>query len=279
MHKYLKKYGGFRSRALPCPLADIYCRARFKNAFRAQKGTTVNGRARARERERAEEFVPICLKALCSCQWVEAASERMHARNERSTLFSCARITICSIRSRQSLKLFDARGLSISLLRPRTVHAALSTAFRVLIMNIVFYDPAFSFVSRFFSFFPPLSPPLFFSPSFVDYDFLVTDENHERVFFGGVLMTDVDRHPRIGLILARIFDTSLFGKVYRQTLCFDFARTGRSKLLKGASISKLRISSSTSFAEFFDIPLEKSEYSSLAEQRPRNKLIGQTNPP
>lgn len=164
MHKYLKKYGGFRSRALPCPLADIYCRARFKNAFRAQKGTTVNGRARARERERAEEFVPICLKALCSCQWVEAASERMHARNERSTLFSCARITICSIRSRQSLKLFDARGLSISLLRPRTVHAALSTAFRVLIMNIVFYDPAFSFVSRFFSFFPPLSPPFFFPP-------------------------------------------------------------------------------------------------------------------
>lgn len=163
MHKYLKKYGGFRSRALPCPLADIYCRARFKNAFRAQKGTTVNGRARARERERAEEFVPICLKALCSCQWVEAASERMHARNERSTLFSCARITICSIRSRQSLKLFDARGLSISLLRPRTVHAALSTAFRVLIMNIVFYDPAFSFVSRFFLFFS-LSLPLFFFP-------------------------------------------------------------------------------------------------------------------
>lgn len=70
-------------------------------------------------------------------------------------------------------------------------------------------------------------------------------------------MTDVDRHPRIGFILARIFDTSLFGKVYRQTLCFDFARRGSSKLLKGASISKLRISFSTSFAEFFDIPLEK----------------------
>lgn len=54
-HKYLKKYGGFRSRALPCPLADIYCRARFKNAFRAQKGTTVNGSTRARacgQRER-----------------------------------------------------------------------------------------------------------------------------------------------------------------------------------------------------------------------------------
>lgn len=199
-HKYLKKYGGFRSRALPCPLADIYCRARFKNAFRAQKGTTVNGSTRARararaanERERAEEFVPICLKALCSCQWVEAARERMHARNERSTLFSCARITICSIRSRQSLKLFDARGLSISLLlllRPPRAHvrAALSTAFRVLIMNIVFYDPAFSFVSRFFLFF--FFPPLV-------YDFPVTDENHERVFFSGtVLMTDVDRYPR-----------------------------------------------------------------------------------
>lgn len=93
-----------------------------------------------------------------------------------------------------------------------------------------------------FLFFSPFVSPSFFSPSFVDYDFLVTDENHERVFFGGVLMTDVDRHPRIGFILARIFDTSLFGKVYRQALCFDFARTGRSKLLKGASISKLRIS-------------------------------------
>lgn len=116
----------------------------------------------------------------------------MHARNERSTLFSCARITICSIRSRQSLKLFDARGLSISLLllRPPRAHvrAALSTAFRVLIMNIVFYDPAFSFVSRFFLFF--FFPPLV-------YDFPVTDENHERVFFSGtVLMTDVDRYPR-----------------------------------------------------------------------------------
>lgn len=114
----------------------------------------------------------------------------MHARNERSTLFSCARITICSIRSRQSLKLFDARGLSISLLRPRSIHAALSTALRVLIMNIVFYDPAFSFVSRFF--FPFLS--FFFS---LDYDFLlVTDtiESYERVFSDAwFLMTDVDR--------------------------------------------------------------------------------------
>lgn len=55
-------------------------------------------------------------------------------------------------------------------------------------MNIVFYDPAFSFVSRFFLFF--FFPPLV-------YDFPVTDENHERVFFSGtVLMTDVDRYPR-----------------------------------------------------------------------------------
>lgn len=38
----------------------------------------------------------------------------------------------------------------------------------------------------FFFFFPPLV-----------YDFPVTDENHERVFFSGtVLMTDVDRYPR-----------------------------------------------------------------------------------
>ena len=37
-----------------------------------------------------------------------SAAIRMFARNERSTLFSAC-ITICSIRSRQSLKLFDAR--------------------------------------------------------------------------------------------------------------------------------------------------------------------------
>lgn len=91
-------------------------------------------------------------------------------------------------------------------------------------------------------------------------------------------MTDVDRHPRIGFILAPIFDTSLFGKVYRQALCFDFARTGRSKLLKGASISKLRISQRLSPNSLISL-WKKSENSSLAEQRRGNKLIGQTNPP
>lgn len=114
-----------------------------------------------------------------------SSGERMHARNERSTLFSCARITICSIRSRQSLKLFDARGLSISLLRPRSIHAALSTALRVLIMNIVFYDPAFSFVSRFFF---PFS--LFFSPRLRLPPRHGYDRIRMSVFFGRVVFND-----------------------------------------------------------------------------------------
>lgn len=72
------------------------------------------------------------------------------SRNERSTLFY-ARITICSIRSRQSLKLFDAWAYghclckrcsarllpTISFSRTHTDTHSLSN---VLITNIVFYD-------------------------------------------------------------------------------------------------------------------------------------------
>jgi len=96
----------------------------------------------------------------------------MFGRNERSTLFSAC-ITICSIRSRQSLKLFDARVIDAppppsppppappsrhhhpAAVDTATAPAAQQSAIRpygnlrqfvgtsltdVLIMNIVFYD-------------------------------------------------------------------------------------------------------------------------------------------
>ena len=118
--------------------------------------------------------------------------------------FSRARITICSIRSRQSLKLFDARGLSMRLHRPRDptrtyrqlVPEAMHASHHpwLLIMNIVFYDPAFSFPRPFLSpsYFLSLSLSLFFG-IFVaqSRSRLSRAQNHERVF-DGVVMADFD---------------------------------------------------------------------------------------
>lgn len=61
---------------------------------------------RAKEREREGNLFLFVWKRYAPVNG--SAAIRMFARNERSTLFSAC-ITICSIRSRQSLKLFDAR--------------------------------------------------------------------------------------------------------------------------------------------------------------------------
>lgn len=114
--------------------------ASFKNAFRAQKGTTVNG---ARGATGTEEFVPICLKALCSLSMGRAAG--VCSAGTTGQHFSRARITICSVRSRQSLKLFDARGLSMHRRGNARAGSRTPRPSDVLIMNIVFYDRAFSF--------------------------------------------------------------------------------------------------------------------------------------
>ena len=168
--------------------------ASFKNASRAQKRTTVNSVVCARvyslvcSDAAASGNVGICSYLFESVMQLSMGrAARVCSPGTSGQHFSRARITICSIRSRQSLKLFDARGLSMRLRRPRdptrtyrqlvpeTMHA--SHRPNLLIMNIVFYDPAFSFLSisfllfsLFFSFSLSLSLFLFFVFSLLDRD-------------------------------------------------------------------------------------------------------------
>lgn len=112
-----------------------------------------------------EKFVPICLKALCSCQWVEPAGVRSAGTSGQHFSPALHHDLFHSIASiTQTLRHRGYRCAN----HPRDT----TTAFE-LIMNIVFYDRPVSF---FFSFTPSNDRPFFSLPRSLLRPRLIVDE-------------------------------------------------------------------------------------------------------